>query len=361
MLTFLTASSGSIHSSAAAQPGLPHPAHARVIQNCTPITVQTPTQANSIASHQSGSQGFKKVFNRNSIVIPPAPTDTSTNKLNDSLKTIATAVASTSAVSTKYFHTTPISETPSSTIHWNQTMATPPPQRKPTAGVGGQTSNMLYCRRINPSLNSNQHVIVGRLGSLGRVGIPRLTVTDRGCKKQDLGPKSAKSASSTTADAPSPTLTPWRGKDFIPLSSDFAKQMESVNRKGSCSNQTPSRSSSVGTPPSNTSQLRDLSNQPLTSSDNFPKDAPICSPCAQAPKHTRKAGHSFIKDPDLGDSPSPILTTNSSNFQAKTGDSSVQNNSCRQETVDHSLTTVDVSKYPDETKDVFITYNSNSY
>ncbi|XP_076824333.1 uncharacterized protein LOC143470231 isoform X1 [Clavelina lepadiformis] len=68
------------------------------------------------------------------------------------------------------------------TVHWNQTMAGPDaplPQPRMYGSVGGQTSNMLYCRRISPSLNNTQHVIVGRLGSLGRVGLSRLTIGDQ--------------------------------------------------------------------------------------------------------------------------------------------------------------------------------------
>nr|XP_002120342.1 uncharacterized protein LOC100181186 isoform X2 [Ciona intestinalis] len=71
----------------------------------------------------------------------------------------------------------------SGTVHWNQSSAGPDvpppiPQNSVYSGVGGQTSNMLFCRRISPSLNNTQHVVVGRLGSLGRLGLPRLTVSD---------------------------------------------------------------------------------------------------------------------------------------------------------------------------------------
>nr|CAB3262640.1 uncharacterized protein LOC100181186 [Phallusia mammillata] len=70
------------------------------------------------------------------------------------------------------------------TVHWNQstmsTEAAPPlPQARVYGEAGGQTSNMLYCRRISPSLNNNHQVIVGRLGSLGHVGVSRLAVNER--------------------------------------------------------------------------------------------------------------------------------------------------------------------------------------
>ncbi|XP_078495486.1 uncharacterized protein LOC100181186 [Ciona intestinalis] len=116
--------------------------------------------------------------------------------------TIPTTIAS--PTSSSNLHSSPTGSQ-SGTVHWNKSSAGPDvpppiPQNSVYSGVGGQTSNMLFCRRISPSLNNTQHVVVGRLGSLGRLGLPRLTVSDIHNRNIHISPHRSVSENSHNAN-----------------------------------------------------------------------------------------------------------------------------------------------------------------
>ena len=191
---------------------------------------------------------------------------------------------------------------------------------------------MLYCRRINPSLNNNQHVIVGRLGSLARIGHPRRA------SKHDS--KLTKKANVQSQDSPLETFSSLhgvktttvgctQGTDFISLSPSSNKTTVEVCRTNALWNgytqSDPAVSkSSIGEVSS--SQLRDLSNQPQAiNSDPLRESrhsldpsstADIIRTTAQstsdiAPRHgSRKSDHSqMLKDPDFCESPAAVVTS----------------------------------------------------
>ena len=227
----------------------------------------------------------KRRFNRNSIVIPPAV----------SQGNLPHCAGSNPTPSPK--PTQARTSVCTSTVHWNQTIGTvPASQHRSCDAVGAQTSNMLFCRRITPPLNNKQHVIVGRLGSLGQMGLTRVTVKDPPLKTPHLITESKSSSVSQPV--------------AVPLSSDSPVAPET--RELTLSSGVKSSGSL-----DESSQLRDLSNQIHLAKSDVGRDVAAAPPVSSASssichvpstRHSsRKSGHSqMLSDPDFCESPTKL-------------------------------------------------------
>ena len=299
----------------------------RTASSFPPVTT---TSTNTVITTVTKNQPFNRQFNKESIVIPPV--------LNHGTKLHETSKDKSSSTTSDSVPAKPTrarSLESSSTVHWNKTMTTAPPpplQRRPSDGVGGQTSNMLYCRRINPALNPHQHVVVGKLGSLARMNLPRLNnaVKDNNAVNESV--KKSKSEAPPSNCLPADVGLPKQSFE-CPVACENGKCYKTTSRttpwmstqlgvKTSFSKSVPPTPVTLETTTSS-SQLRDLSNQllPINAEANRDLVGDVTSlPADPVSRHgSRKSDHSqMLKDPDFCESPTSVSSSKQS-----VGDSTV--------------------------------------
>jgi len=278
------------------------------VESSVEATTTNITATGTPTDSSANKRPFKRQFHKDSIVIPPALNNNdSIEKINELTQTKSSNIVSEKSLRA-HSHDT------SSTVHWNKTTSTAPPpstQIRPSDVIGGQTSNMLYCRRINPALNPNQHVMVGKLGSLGRVNLPRFDA-----EKANSSEKTNPEVSGKTTNQPSSTNSSKQSFVSSEAVCENDKVLNASQKAGApwTTTQLGLTKSDPSSPVSSSPQLRDLSNQPLpintepNSRDNVSHTTLL--PCDPVIRHgSRKSDHSqMLKDPDFCESPPNILT-----------------------------------------------------
>lgn len=283
-----------------------------------PITIQSqatlsstsqPSRSYVVQPTNNNAVPLKRKFNRHSIVIPPALPLNNTSITETSLtNTLISPKPTQSRTSVS-----------NSTVHWNQTMGTAPThQHRPSEGVGGQTSNMLFCRRLNPSLNNKQHVVVGRLGSLGQLGLSRVTVKDSFSKPQSCEQTKSSLSRSFAVKPATVAVNSLRIPD--PLLS-----VKNVSSRATSISPTTPTSITPATHPltDEKSQLRDLSNQiqltkfgtsrtaDVTTASSVNHVTSMLSAVTSSRHSSRKSDHSqMLDDPDFCESPTKTPLSN---------------------------------------------------
>ena len=278
-----------------------HFTQSRVVSSVIQPISRIPTSPGEASAGYVNKKPFKKQFHKDSIVIPPALIN-GTKKVCESRKTDS-VTNKHNFVPAKPLRARSL-ET-SSTVHWNKTITTAPPPtpQRPPDGIGGQTSNMLFCRRINPALNPHQQVVVGKLGSLARINRPRLDAEkeDRSVKVKPDTSRIMSQSSAQQSDA-SPASVTENDKVLNPCKAGREPWKSSQLRltKSTPSSPIPTDTSS--------SQLRDVSNQLLhitpevASRESGTNSSPLSDSIAR--HGSRKSDHSqMLKDPDFCESP----------------------------------------------------------